>query len=452
MSFIAIVELSIGMIFAWLLLSVSAMFIQEWLVSLLNWRSTMLESTVENLVSDPVMKNQIYSHPLIKGLHSGANSEKKPSYIPSSQFSLALLDIINNSSKEAYLIQCTLYDIKTEISGKKPKNYKQIITTLNSAIGLTNQAMSADAASPLAKNILDEVKAVIRNISADYPIVKPTIEKFFREYGNRKKQLDELLSVPASTAAQNNIALNRINNGMAVLTLTNPGLKQALDALIIEMKDLGDKTENQITTAKNSIEAWFNSSMDRLSGWYKRRAQVLSFLIGLTLALSFNIDSFQLATQLWRDPSVRQIIATQATSIVEQNPDGLNQVDPNQMLSVYMQLNQLNIPVGWIGSPMQMDSQGAIFFAENFQKRCSIRPVSSVEIFGLRLGDQCYPVINTPELNDLAGWLFKVFGFLVTAAATAQGAPFWFDILKNLINIRSAGTISDAKATKTPTQ
>ena len=105
MSFIAIVELSIGMIFAWLLLSVSAMFIQEWLVSLLNWRSTMLESTVENLVSDPVMKNQIYSHPLIKGLHSGANSEKKPSYIPSSQFSLALLDIINNSSETLFLIR-----------------------------------------------------------------------------------------------------------------------------------------------------------------------------------------------------------------------------------------------------------------------------------------------------------------------------------------------------------
>jgi hypothetical protein len=30
-------------------------------------------------------------------------------------------------------------------------------------------------------------------------------------------------------------------------------------------------------------------------------------------------------------------------------------------------------------------------------------------------------------------------GCVITAAAAAQGAPFWFDILAKLVNVRSSG-------------
>jgi hypothetical protein len=66
----------------------------------------------------------------------------------------------------------------------------------------------------------------------------------------------------------------------------------------------------------------------------------------------------------------------------------------------------------------------------------------------MHLGLQCYPIINTPQLNDPAGWLIKLFGLLVTGLAAAQGAPFWFDILKNVVNVRAAGANSDAAAAK----
>jgi hypothetical protein len=36
-------------------------------------------------------------------------------------------------------------------------------------------------------------------------------------------------------------------------------------------------------------------------------------------------------------------------------------------------------------------------------------------------------------------WLTKILGMAITGAAAAQGAPFWFDILKKLVNVRSAG-------------
>ena len=33
----------------------------------------------------------------------------------------------------------------------------------------------------------------------------------------------------------------------------------------------------------------------------------------------------------------------------------------------------------------------------------------------------------------------KLLGYILTALAISLGAPFWFDLLKKLVNIRSAG-------------
>ena len=167
------------------------------------------------------------------------------------------------------------------------------------------------------------------------------------------------------------------------------------------------------------------------------------------MAIFFNIDSFELANQLWRDPTVRQVIAIQATELVESNQNGASDIDPNEVLTLAMQIDQLNIPVGWIGSPLPMSSDRAVFVGDNFQKRCVFSPGSTVELSGLPLGDYCYPIINTPVTDDIYGWILKFLGFLVTAVATAQGAPFWFDILKNLVNIRSSGSAPAQSVTVT---
>ncbi|RPH79952.1 MAG: hypothetical protein EHM80_06530 [Nitrospiraceae bacterium] len=41
--------------------------------------------------------------------------------------------------------------------------------------------------------------------------------------------------------------------------------------------------------------------------------------------------------------------------------------------------------------------------------------------------------------SDVGGWALKIIGLLLTAIAVSLGAPFWFDVLNKLINIRSAG-------------
>lgn len=441
MSIIAILEVAIGMIFAWLVLSLAGMYIQELIVSALGWRASMLENFIGNMLTDPSLARQFYDHPLIKALHNGENGKNRPAYIPSAQFSMALFDIIRNAPKEAALIQETLYSLQDDIARLNGNKQAQAQATLNLAIALTRKAVASEGGPEVTSGLLDDVKKLLRRLSSDVPALQPKIESRFLTFGVQKKQVDAILaSIQASNGgAVSDSALVQFRTGLAVMSVTHPDVKQAIEALISEIEELSQQAESTLQMMRSNIEDWFNSSMDRLSGWYKRRAQILAFIIGMTIAVLVNVDSMQLATQLWRDPSVRQALAAQADAFANQNPNGVPNPDAGQLLALNMQINQLNIPVGWIGTGLQADSSGGVPLGDGSQKLCTFFPDSSVDLFGVHIGNKCYPIINTPTFTDPTGWLMKLIGLLLTGLAAAQGAPFWFDILKNLVNVRSTG-------------
>jgi hypothetical protein len=441
MSILAIIEVAIGMIFAWLVMSLAGMYIQELIVSKLTWRSTMLQESINNLLSDPALSRQFYDHPLIKALHSGQNGSNLPSYIPSTQFSMALLDIIRNTPKEAALIQRTLYDLQGDVEHLTGNKKLLAQHQLDKALALTRKAIATDGGPEMTRAMLDEVKKQIRKLSTDFPVLQQIIENKFLAFASQKKQIDILLTnmEAMGNGSQAQTSASEFRTGLAVLSVTTPNLKQAIDALINEIEEISADAEDSLHKMRVNIETWFNNSMDRLSGWYKRRAQTLAFLIGLTLALLMNVDSLQLATQLWRDPTIRSALTAQAEALVNQNPDTFPTPDAGQLLALQIQISQLNVPVGWVGTPLPTDENGAVLVGDGSSKLCTTDPKSSVELFGIHFVDQCYPIINTPQFNDITGWLLKFVGLLITGIAAAQGAPFWFDILKNVVNVRSAG-------------
>jgi len=70
---------------------------------------------------------------------------------------------------------------------------------------------------------------------------------------------------------------------------------------------------------------------------------------------------------------------------------------------------------------------------------------------GLELGWKSWPTSS-------GAWLLTILGLLVSTLAVSMGAPFWFDVLKRFVNLRSAGEpptppAPDAQATAaTPAQ
>lgn len=74
----------------------------------------------------------------------------------------------------------------------------------------------------------------------------------------------------------------------------NPKVQRAVLSAI-------DLAQGDLDKAKANIENWYNGTMDRMSGWYKRRTQTILFFIGLGVAIVMNVDAILVAERLNTD-------------------------------------------------------------------------------------------------------------------------------------------------------
>ena len=162
------------------------------------------------------------------------------------------------------------------------------------------------------------------------------------------------------------------------------------------------RTGGDIDKLQSAVQTWFDDAMDRVSGEYKRFSQLFTLLFGLFVAVGLNVNTIAIATTLWSEPpEARQKIVELATAAV-QNPDPKQNIDPNK-------------PKG--DAPTQ---------AENLQQQ-----LGSLVPLGWK-SDK-----NVP--SGTTAWVTAIIGWLMTAFAVSLGAPFWFDMLQNVINLRNAG-------------
>ncbi|SFD98938.1 hypothetical protein SAMN05518672_10457 [Chitinophaga sp. CF118] len=157
-----------------------------------------------------------------------------------------------------------------------------------------------------------------------------------------------------------------------------------------------DSAHGSLDRLQENLEKWFDSSMDRVSGWYKRSTQWILFMIGLIAAIGLNINTIAIADYLFRNEDARKLIVARAenaakdTSLVQMSFD-----------KAQSELAELKLPMGW---------ENGIIAARNNDN-------SKFKIW-----------------NHLA---VPVLGWLLTAFAAALGAPFWFDLLNKVMVIRA---------------
>ncbi|KAF0108861.1 MAG: hypothetical protein FD146_747 [Anaerolineaceae bacterium] len=466
-----ILEVAIGLVFMWLIISVAAMSIQEWIANLLQWRSNDMEIVIRRMLTgENVRANKavedafqnlgdlLYEHPLIKTLSKDSNWFEKtwvkflnlfhkkstkivaghPSYIPSSKFSLALFDIVMNAGTDKSPIHLALKQLdqafetaNTELAAIKKPNLETIFgEVLKQAL---NDVKSL-AGTPLGDNAIDSIKFRIESLAKQYPeatpitdILVPQISQYYQKIAAEK----QMTISDANTDAE---VMKRLRISILALGATNPELMKSLRSLVTGVEGYAADKEKSLAVARKNVETWFDDAMTRLSGWYKRKAQLTALIIGLFLAILLNVDSIVVATSLWREPTLRQIIVAQAEAYAQQNEtlpqssDGTTTPTPPKTVEeLQADLSALNIPFGW--------ETEAYFVAAG--ETCQVIPVSKNAVWGVWSKSACKRVSNAPV--DSTGWLSKIAGILITAMAAAQGAPFWFDILKKLVNVRSSG-------------
>jgi len=456
MSLQTIVEIAVSLVFAWLVLSIAAMYIQEWLGAQLKWRASMLESYISNMLADPALAEQFYDHPLIKSLHTGGSQDmRRPSYIPARMFTMALFDIVIHAGKPTSVLQQEIHKLRTTIDKLKKDDKARAEAQFELVLAAARKALNTQTGEAALNNAIANVKMELQHLAKINPLLEEAVAQTLSKVDITTKDVDEILAgiEAARKQAADEVGLegevstlDQIRDGIAVLGATNPQLKQALESLLIGVEEYGEKGENALAQARQNIEKWFDDGMDRLSGWYKRHSQKVALAVGIGVAVVLNADTLALAQTLWREPIVRQAMVAQAESFAQQNEGELQPMTADQIAALQVQFSTLNIPIGWVGTPLPVDSGGGITMMDGSLKRCTLWPTSTVDYYGMRVGSKCYPIINAPAPNDLTGILLKLFGLIVSGVAAAQGAPFWFDVLKKAINIRASGGYSTTDA------
>jgi hypothetical protein len=157
-----------------------------------------------------------------------------------------------------------------------------------------------------------------------------------------------------------------------------------------------------------SIERSFDDVMDRASGWYKRRVQLILFVLALGLVCVINADSAALAQRLWKDDALRAAVVSQANKVVQTGraecTQGEGETRADAAAKCVDEVNQFGLPLGWSH--------------------------------------------DTSPHNVFWDGLGKVLGLLVTAFALTLGAPFWFDLLGKVSRLRGSGPPANTSDSK----
>lgn len=331
-----ILDVAIGLIFVYVVVSIICTAVREGIESWLKTRAAYLEHGIRLLLQDPdgtKIAKALYEHPLVDGLFMGKytpgstsatdrsmHGGNLPSYIPSKNFATALLDL--------------------------------------AARGPANGAPLDANAPPIS------LEAIRKNLTTTIPDGK----------------------------------VQRI-------------LLHAVDT-----------AEGDLDKAQKAIEDWYDSAMDRVSGWYKRSTQYILLVIGLFVAVGMNIDSVAIVDKLYHSDAVREAVVAASSRAAERynasttttgttgtaapaKPETKNNNDKDKkpLAPAYQDakdaLADLHLPIGW--------EKGTFYF------HCPPK-----DMF---LHDAVYP------------WL----GWILTAIAASLGAPFWFDVLNKVMVIRS---------------
>ena len=204
----------------------------------------------------------------------------------------------------------------------------------------------------------------------------------------------------------------------AIIKKINAGhpLKGILGAMIVD-----DDTAKAL---QNRLAEWFDEGMTRVSGWYNRRAKLFIFFTAAAVTVATNASSLHIVEELWRNDALRTQIAVQAQAAAQAG-------DLSMLWVKDLQGGDEGVP-DVDGAQDTGDADGGDTG---------------------KSGNEYLAGLETLPIgwnNTVGGWpdCERVLGWLITTIAVSLGAPFWFDLLGKVANLR--GTGGKAQTHRTP--
>jgi hypothetical protein len=184
--------------------------------------------------------------------------------------------------------------------------------------------------------------------------------------------------------------------------------KAVLDAL----GNFGATVERATTQAYDRFQRWFGSAQDRAEQWFQIHVRMVTIAGAILAAVFLQLDTIEMYDKLRDQPKLVDALVKAAPGVIEQGGSVQGQTDEATREKAFAELKA------------RIDSAGFELVPAGWFARW-------------------------PKENSW--WLNHLFGLALTAGLLTLGAPFWFNLLKNLMNLRPAvATLVEKRPTSAP--
>jgi hypothetical protein len=282
---------------------------------------------------------------------SDLDGSKIPSYIPSRTFALALIEVLREPHDVANRVRQG-FDALIGNAAQNPFGYvdsvrrqldafaadaslgqgvrdaiaklrDRIFAPPSDALVTSLKASVKSATEPLRTSNPNAIAAVTQWLdaapAADCPTLRQSLAAAIAQVApgdataDARKALDVILSqFSVGTPEQISGELRMFVGKAADVRYALNNADEKLKDLARSLSPLLDDAADDVDHFRRNVEVWFNDGMDRVAGWYKRHTTAWQAVIGFILAVALNVDALQIVRTLYRDPALRQSIASQA--------------------------------------------------------------------------------------------------------------------------------------------
>lgn len=397
-----IIEVLIGMVFLYSLLSILVTQINAVIANALRLRTKHLCGAIDELVQDKTISAKIIGHPLIRltkyvkvlpeqrlseeqAQEILASTLKRISWIDPHTFANVLMDIIRVNDDQGLF--GALLDIIDGMPGGDDRRRLR---------AHVHKVVETGDGIPELRDLIDGMP---------HSAHKQALSKALKDID------DDIagLGLESKNAVSLMAGLRQVNN---------PYLRSAMKSILA--------TSQTLDEAEDKIAGWFNEGMGRASEAFANTMQYWSLGIGLVIAFTLNVDSLYIAKTLWNDPALRESVgeAVEQVSI----DDLRNEVERAE--------NQIRSPeAGSVDSLEQAVAVAAATLDDILNLRLPLTwslepPPAGDAVDGARYLRNLTPMGNPDDWLEML--VLKLAGLIGTTIAIAQGAPFWFGILQRL--------------------
>ena len=412
-----ILEVVVGLIFIFSIFSVLVTQINSIISQSLRLRSDYLFETVKGIIHDPELIARFVTHPLIRmiDLNNVKGMEKWDAILPQQDLS---------KEQAQHILTSTLNGVEWI----KPETFSNVLLSM---IRVDQDQQLFAVLDDIAEQMDDrearlELRRVIKEVTDTGRGVNKLVNTINELPASAHKNalIDRMRDISAEVGSKGLKTDINVSLMAGVQTIKDRYLKNAIHTILT--------TSKTVAEAEAKIEDWFNRANERASEQFRRDMKRYSYLIGLLVAIIINVDTMYIATKLWEDPVLRSAVAETASAVnidelqrqLDEANDNINSTDSTELADVtdsvatagrtLSEIQAARVPIGW-----------------DFG---SLADVTEDSLDAYKLSDSRYINNLIPWNNPNWLWLLsmKIVGIVATMLAIGQGAPFWFNLLRQV--------------------